>query len=72
MTMPVYCFDYNVYKQSNVNMVIRSWQHHWAPAPLRPHNMHLMQWKLYGLPIIMSFEVQVQDKENLILSNNKK
>ena len=26
--MPAYCFDFNVYKQANVNMVIRSWQHY--------------------------------------------
>ena len=24
--MPAYCFDFNVNKQANVNMVIRSWQ----------------------------------------------
>ena len=24
----LYCFDSNVYKQANVNMVIRSWQHY--------------------------------------------
>ena len=28
MNMPAYCFDFNVYKQANVNMVIRSWQHY--------------------------------------------
>ena len=26
--MPAYCFDFNDYKQANVNMVIRSWQHY--------------------------------------------
>ena len=26
--MPAYCFDFNVYKQANVNMVIRYWQHY--------------------------------------------
>ena len=26
--MPAYCFDFNVYKQANVNMVIRTWQHY--------------------------------------------
>ena len=26
--MPAYCFDFNVYQQANVNMVIRSWQHY--------------------------------------------
>ena len=26
--MPAYCFDFNVYKQAYVNMVIRSWQHY--------------------------------------------
>ena len=26
--MPAHCFDFNVYKQANVNMVIRSWQHY--------------------------------------------
>ena len=28
--MPAYCFDFNVYKQANVNMDIRSWQHYKA------------------------------------------
>ena len=28
LNMPAYCFDFNVYKQANVNMVIRSWQHY--------------------------------------------
>ena len=28
LNMPTYCFDFNVYKQANVNMVIRSWQHY--------------------------------------------
>ena len=26
--MPANCFDFNVYKPANVNMVIRSWQHY--------------------------------------------
>ena len=26
--MPAYCFDFNVYKQTNVHMAIRSWQHY--------------------------------------------
>ena len=26
--MAANCFDFNVYKQANVNMVIRSWQHY--------------------------------------------
>ena len=26
--MPAYCFDFNVYKQANENMLIRSWQHY--------------------------------------------
>ena len=26
LNMPAYCFDFNVYKQANVNMGIRSWQ----------------------------------------------
>ena len=28
LNMPAYCFGFNVYKQANVNMVIRSWQHY--------------------------------------------
>ena len=28
LNMPAWCFDFNVYKQANVNMVIRSWQHY--------------------------------------------
>ena len=28
LNMPAYCFDFNVNKQANVNMVIRSWQHY--------------------------------------------
>ena len=28
LNMPAYCFDFNVYKQANVNMVIRSLQHY--------------------------------------------
>ena len=28
LNMPAYCFDFNVYKQAIVNMVIRSWQHY--------------------------------------------
>ena len=28
LNMPASCFDFNVYKQANVNMVIRSWQHY--------------------------------------------
>ena len=28
LNMPAYCFDFNVYKQANVNMVIRSWQNY--------------------------------------------
>ena len=28
LNMPAYCFDFNVNKQANVNMVNRSWQHY--------------------------------------------
>ena len=26
--MPAWCFDFNFYKQANVNMAIRSWKHY--------------------------------------------
>ena len=28
LNKPAYFFDFNVYKQANVNTVIRSWQHY--------------------------------------------
>ena len=28
LNMLAYCFDFNVYKQANVNIVIRPWQHY--------------------------------------------
>ena len=29
--MPIKCFDFNVYKQTHVNIVIRLWQHYSSP-----------------------------------------